>query len=544
MAAAGVEYRVLGPLEARIGDAVVPLGGRTQRALLAGLLLQANEAVSPARLVDLVWGQTPPATAEHAVSVYVSRLRKVLGADAIVRTPGGYLLPVAPGMLDLERFESLLAAAREHLAQEDPSLACELLDEALALWRGPALAGVELVDAALVIVERLGELRLTAVEARAEAKLALGRQREVIGELEALVPRHPHDERLCTLLMLALYRAGRQGEALTRYQEMRARLAEELGIEPSQTLRDLERKILAQELSLDLAPEAREIRSVVVVPRRLDQLEPLAALSEPFGLSKNPHEVILTWLEPPGPPTSVSAALREASTLLARLRESLVDRGARARVAAFTAADRVDDLLRVARRPEVDLLFLGLDLLESGSERLDDETAQILARAPCDVALWFARDGITGTSEEPIVVPFGALANDWAALELAAWIAKTTRRPLVLVGAGASRGERRDASRLLADAGLLIQRGADVVAQPRLIEPGPAGMLDAVADAGLVVAGLSDRWTTEGLGDTRSALARSAEAPVLFLRRGQRPGGLSPPESVTVYRWSMAASVG
>jgi nucleotide-binding universal stress UspA family protein len=345
--------------------------------------------------------------------------------------------------------------------------------------------------------------------------------------------------------MLALYRAGRQGEALTRYQEMRARLAEELGIEPSQTLRDLERRILAQEPSLELARETSEIRSVVVVPQRLDQLEQLAALSEPFGLSRNPHEVILAWLEQPGPSQSVSAALTEASALLARLRAELVGRGARARVAAFTAADRVHDLLRFARRPEVDLLVLGRELSELDAGALDEETLQILARAPCDVALWFARDETARSATDPILVPFGAFAHDWAALELATWIAKTVRRPLVLVGAaGESREERRDASRLLADAGLLIQRGADVVARTRLIEPGPAGLLDAVADAGLVVVGLSDRWATEGLGETRSRLARSAEAPVLFLRGGQRPGGLSPPESVTIYRWSVAAAIG
>ena len=135
------------------------------------------------------------------------------------------------------------------------------------------------------------------------------------------------------------------------------------------------------------------------------------------------------------------------------------------------------------------------------------------------------------------------LAPEDAASRKAVIIGESVELARLVGAAGGSRGERRDASRLLADAGLLIQRGADVVAEPRLIEPGPAGMLDAVADAGLVVAGLSDRWATEGLGETRSLLARSAETPVLFLRRGQRPGGLSPPESVTVYRWSMAALV-
>ncbi|HUF76856.1 MAG TPA: universal stress protein, partial [Longimicrobiales bacterium] len=175
--------------------------------------------------------------------------------------------------------------------------------------------------------------------------------------------------------------------------------------------------------------------------------------------------------------------------------------------------------------------------------RLDPELTQILTEAPCDVALWFEPgDAAPSVDGGPILVPFGALENDWAALELAAWIAGTTRRPLVLLGAaGDSRGEQRDASRMLADAGLLIQRATGVVAEPRLVEPGRRGLLAAASECGLVVAGLSERWLSEGLGETRLELARSSRAPVMFLRRGRRPGGLSPPESLTLYRWSVTA---
>jgi DNA-binding SARP family transcriptional activator len=534
MTVADVEYRVLGPLEAVAGETPARLGGRVQRALLGVLLLHANEPVSPERLVDAVWGAAPPPTAAHAVSVYVSKLRKELGAEAVAHTPAGYVLRVAPGRLDLDRFEALVWQARQELAGERSARACELLDEALSLWRGPALADT-----------RLEELRLAATASRAEAMLALGRAPEVVPELEALAVEHPHDERLAGLLMLALYRAGRQADALTRYQATRSRLSAELGIDPSQSLQELERRILAQDPSLSLEPEESEpIRSVVALPRRLDQLEGLAELTEPFARSRNPHEVILAWIEPPGPAEEVSPALAEANVLLAQLRTRLVERGGRARVAAFTAADRAEDILRLARRPEVDLLVLGSDLSELEDGRFGPELLRVLMTAPCDVALWLEREGgVEVRSDGPIIVPFGALEHDWAALELAGWVATTTGRPLVLFGAAAgSDGDRRDASRMLADAGLLIQRASGVVPEPRLVEPGRVGLLEAIGDGGLVVSGLSERWAGEGLGATRLELVRSARSPVLFVRRGQRPGGLSPPESLTLYRWSMTVA--
>jgi DNA-binding SARP family transcriptional activator len=545
MAADEIGYAVLGPLEARVGGSSVALGGRLQRAVLSALLLRANEPVSPDRLVQAVWGERPPATATHAIHVYVSRLRKALGAEAIGHTGAGYVLRVAPGRLDLERFETLVAAGRQELLSGEPARACELLDDALALWRGPALAGLQLEDFAQTSVSRLDELRLAAATTRLEAKLTLGLHCEVIAELEELTAEHPHDERLCGLLMVALYRAGRQGDALACYQAARRTLSEDLGIEPSESLRDLEAKILAHDGSLRLEPDRAgdTVRSVVVLPRRLGQLEELAELTEPFARSRNPHEVIFAWIEQPGPASAVSAALASANRALARLRDDLVARGGRVRVAAFTAADVAEDTLRFARRTEVDLLVLGRDLSDMDDGSFDSDLGRILGTAPCDVALWLKTQDTGCRSEEAIVVPFGALEHDWAALELGAWIAGTTGRPLVLLGTGGdSHGERRDASRLLADAGLLIQHATGVVAQPRLSEPGRAGLLDGVADAGLVLAGLSERWSTEGLGTTRLELARSANAPVLFLRRGLRPGGISPPDKITLYRWSVTVA--
>jgi hypothetical protein len=168
----------------------------------------------------------------------------------------------------------------------------------------------------------------------------------------------------------------------------------------------------------------------------------------------------------------------------------------------------------------------------------------VLAAAPCDVGLWFERNGRVSVARDgPILVPFGALEHDWGALELAAWLATTTGRPLVLLGAAAaSNGAHRDASRMLADAGLLVQRVSGVVPEPRLIEPGRTGLLEAIGEGMLVIAGVSERWSAEGLGPTRLELAGSARSPVLFVRRGQRPSGLSPPESLTLYRWSMTSA--
>jgi DNA-binding SARP family transcriptional activator len=545
MDAAAVEYRLLGPLEVVAGGRSVPLGGRVQRAVLSALLLHANEAVPLDRLVDAVWGTAPPPSAAHAVSVYVSRLRKQLGIDAIGRTAGGYVLRVAPGRLDLERFEELVGQARRELAGGDAERACELFDAALALWRGRPFAASRLEDFAHSHVARIEELRLAAIAARAEARLTVGRTDEVVPELEALTLEHPHDERLAGLLMLALYRAGRQADALACYQATRSRLSVELGIDPSQSLQELERKILAQDASLSLEPaETEPVRSVVVLPDRLDRLGALAELAGPFGRSRNPHEVILTWIEPPGPAAEVSRALAEASAVLARLRAELVEGGARARVAAFTAAERGADVLRLALRPEVDLLVLGGDLSDLEDGRFGPDLDRALAAAPCDVALWFERDDPAPVADDgPILVPFGALEHDWAALELAGWLASTTGRPLVLLGAAAgSNGDQRDASRMLADAGLLIQRASGVVPEPRLVEPGRAGLLETIGEGCLVVSGVSDRWSVEGLGATRLELARSARSPVLFVRHGQRPSGLSPPDRLTLYRWSMTSA--
>ena len=245
-----MQLGILGALEARDGDVAVPLGGVRERSLLAVLLLHAGELVPTEQLVDELWGERPPKTAVKTVQVYVSRLRKLLGAEAIVTSPPGYTLRVDPEDVDLHRFERLCAEGRRALEADDAALARRRLADALALWRGAPLADFAYEPFAQPHAARLDELRLTALEDRIEADLRCGRAAELVGELGSLTARHPLRERLRGQHMLALYRSGRQSEALDVFRDTRTTLVEELGIEPTQELRDLEQAILVHDASL------------------------------------------------------------------------------------------------------------------------------------------------------------------------------------------------------------------------------------------------------------------------------------------------------
>ena len=248
-----MDFRILGPLEALDRGERVALGGSKRRAVLALLLLHANETVSSERLIDELWGEGPPATAAKTLQAHVSRLRKALagGADGPIVTHGhGYELRVGPDDVDSHRFERLLGEARAELAEGRPAGASRVLESALALWRGPPLADLAYEPFAQAEIARLEDLRVAAQELLVEASLALGRHADVIGELERLVDAHPYRERLRAQLMLALYRADRQADALQAYQDARTALVEELGIEPGERLRELERAILAQDPAL------------------------------------------------------------------------------------------------------------------------------------------------------------------------------------------------------------------------------------------------------------------------------------------------------
>jgi DNA-binding SARP family transcriptional activator len=257
-----MEFRILGPLEALDGGRVVKLGGSRQRALLALFLLHRGETLSTDRLIDELWGERPPATAFKSMQVYVSRLRKALAGGAGGASAGmlltrehGYKLELDPECVDSHRFERLVAEARNESAAGRPKLAASALEDALSLWRGPPLADLAYESFAQHEIARLEDLRVAALEQLIEAKLALGAHAEVVPQLETLIGEHPYRERLRAQLMLALYRCDRQADALQAYQDARTTLVEELGIEPGERLRELERAILAHDSKLRLVVE-------------------------------------------------------------------------------------------------------------------------------------------------------------------------------------------------------------------------------------------------------------------------------------------------
>ena len=244
-----MEFRILGPLEVRDRGHPLSFEGGKQRVLLGVLLLHANKVVSSERLVDELWGAKPPARATKLVQGYVSGVRKVLGPGRLLTQAPGYLVQLEADELDLHVFERLVAEAR---TANEPRRAAELLREALALWRGPTLADLRFEAQSDREAERLNDMHLAALLERIDADLALGRHAQLVGELEALTAEHPLQERPRAQLMLALYRSGRQAEALEVYRSTRRLLADELGLEPSQELERLERLILTHDPELDL----------------------------------------------------------------------------------------------------------------------------------------------------------------------------------------------------------------------------------------------------------------------------------------------------
>lgn len=268
-----LEFRILGPLEVLSDAGPMRVGSSKQRALLGALLLHANETLSTQRLVDAIWGEQPPATAEKLVQGYVHALRKQLGDGVLQTSAPGYRLNVDRRSLDLAEFERMREEAR---AAPLPQ-AVELRGQALALWRGPALADVAIEGSDRHAVARLAELRVATQIEQIDAELALGGHAKVIGELESLVAANPYQERLAAQLMLALYRSGRQAEALDVYRALRRLLDKELGLQPSQELRDLEAAILRQDDELAAPALPAAIRTDAVLA--LDAVENVGAES-------------------------------------------------------------------------------------------------------------------------------------------------------------------------------------------------------------------------------------------------------------------------
>ena len=731
---AQLEFRILGPLEAARDGVPASLPRPKQRALLASLLLHAGEVVSTDRQIEDVWGREPPRTALPALQGLVADLRKALGEESIVTRAPGYALELGRASFDLHRFERLVEDGVRARSAGNPERGAALLREALELWRGPALSDFAYADFAQAAIARLEELRLVAREERIEADLALGRHAELVGELESLTAAHPLRERSRGQLMLALYRSGRQAEALEAYQEARQALVDELGIDPSPALQRLERAILNHDPSVDVAGPARPAlptgtvtllftdiegstqllhelgdgyrellldhrrlfraavtesggyevdtqgdahfcvferagdavlaaasaqgsfgghhwpagaelrvrmgihtgeptpvdwgyvgvdlhraaricgaahggqvlvsvetqrllegdaaldgagislralgehrlkdlpeperlaqvvgpglldefpppraaetapalpvaapdRSILLAPDSADALPALLAVAEPLARSQAPHELIVNRLvAPPG------KELREATVALAQLRSSLLERGIAARTAAFTSTDTVRDLVRTATDQSVDLLLADCPSALLAGE-LPDDLRRLLDEAPCDVALLVDRAGEPPGAGRAGVVPFGGAEHDWAALELAAWIAGASGAPLVLVGtAGDVEAGQRDASRLLAVASMMVQGLVGIVAEPLLVEPGPQGLVEAAAGAGLLVLPFPEDWRSAALGPVRTSAAQGADTAVLLVRRGLRPGGLAPPENLTRFTWTVGSS--
>jgi DNA-binding SARP family transcriptional activator len=535
-----LEFRVLGPLEVLVEGQPIEIVGTRQRALLTILLLRANEVVSRDRLIDDLWGERPPETAPNALAALVARLRKALPAELVLTRPAGYELRLERQALDLHRFETLVEEGSAALAAGDPAHASELLRAASALWRGPPLAEFAYEPFAQPASTRLAELRLVALENRIEADLALGRHLDVVGEVQSLVGEHPLRDRLRGYLMLALYRSGRQAEALEAYRRGRRVFVDELGIEPGPALQELEQAILRQDPSA-AAPgtmpiSSRPARTILVAAQSAASLDHLLSLAAPLARGSE-RELIVVLL------VSADGELSSAATAVHERRESLARSGVAARAAAFVSATPGEDIVRLTSDQNVELALL--DQLGQSPGRLGGELATVLDRALCDVGILVGDPPAVSSVglDGPVVVPFGGGEHEWAAMEIGAWLASAGGTRLKLLGTAADpETGRRDASRLLAAASLVLQQAVGVSAEPVLVQPGAEGMLAAASEAAVTVLGLPERRRTGGLEGTRLEVATRASTPVLLVRGGVRPGGLAPNESLTRYTWTIAGA--
>ena len=360
-----LDFRILGPLDANDGNRARTPSGAIQRALLAILLLHANRVVSADQLIDQLWGSSPPSSGTTALQVRVSQLRKALGdgGSLIVTRPPGYLIRLERDQLDLHRFEHLLGGADRDLGTDDPASAATKLQEALALWRGAPLADFTYEPFAQAAIARLSELRITATR-NASRRNSRSASTPISSPTCACpLSEHPLRERLRAQLMLALYRSGRQAEALAEYHAARRALLDELGIEPGTGLQHLERAILLQEPALELA-ERVPMRSILVAPSADEALDSLLPLAE--SLARRPARALVLARAVPE-----QAALARTSSLLHESREALLARGVSARAAAFTSSAPAADLVRIAQEQDVDLL-----LIDAPPGLLDDPTLQ------------------------------------------------------------------------------------------------------------------------------------------------------------------------
>jgi DNA-binding SARP family transcriptional activator len=447
-----MEFRLLGPLEVLDEGRPIAVGHGKRRSLLAVLLLHPNEVISAERLIDALWGERPPATAAKSLHVYVSQLRRELGRDAasvnggVLKTRGnGYVACVGTEDIDTQRFERTLADGLRALGSGDARRASARLTEAIALWHGPALADLAYEPFAQQEIARLEELRLVAVEGRIDADLGLGRHAEVVGDLEALVREHPLRERLRGQLMLALYRCGRQAEALDAYRDTRTLLTSELGLEPGPALRELEAMILDH--SPELAPPS--------APRPPRQRAPAQAKRR----GKVPSRA---------PPLRLLAVISGAVLLAAVTLAALTEQG---------------DGNRVARTASLDLAPNSIAAIDAGSGAT--RVGPPLIGRPTDLA---ADDGMVWA----VTVDSAALtAVDARAGRIARTVALGMQPSAVAVDEGAVwvvDGRR----------GVLVRVEAGYESVSARIELRPAKSRDSSAASTSVAAGGGRVWVTDG----------------------------------------------
>ena len=401
-----MEFAILGPLRVVGPGGEIPVAGAKRRALLAVLLLEHRDGVVSAdRLIDELWGSRPPATAAKSLQVHVSQLRLELGdGQPIVTRPGGYAAELAPGALDLQRFERHLEDARRLKAAGDQAGAAEQLRAGLGLFRGPALSDVELLGRASTEGTRLDGVRLAALEDRLELDLALGLHGEAIPELEALVAEHPYRERLHAHLMLALYRGGRQAEALDAYRRARAALVDDLGLEPGPELQRLEAAILAQDPALEAAerpapapaPPAPPATLPAPVSSLVGREAELSRLAELVG----DPEVRLVTVMGPGGVGKTSLALELAHRLASAFRD-----GARfVPLAAVDSRERLEEELAAVEGETLVVLDNFEQLVDAAPA-----VADLLARAPGVTALVTSQAALRLTGEhEMALAPLAA----------------------------------------------------------------------------------------------------------------------------------------
>ena len=373
-----MEFNILGPLEVRGTDGSIPLGGAKPRAVLAVLLLNPNQPVSAERLAVALWGDDAPAGSVKTVQVHVSRLRKSLGdGEAVTRTAAGYKLRVRRGERDVERFDELVARGRRELAGGRPEAAADVLREALGLWRGTPLGDLADAPFAAGDVRSLEEARIAALACRVEADVAAGRHAEIVGELRGLVAEHPTHEGFAGQLMLALYRSGRQAEALDAFQDARERLVGELGVEPGPELRELQAAILRHDPKLTPRPAELpgELAAVTrqAILGRTAELDWLLARWERAASGRG--ELVLIT----GPPGI------GRTRVAAELAEEVHRRGDAVLFASGAAPDgsvrRAIDRTRIAERPTL-LVLDDLDAADPDAKCGLDALAGVLPRLP------------------------------------------------------------------------------------------------------------------------------------------------------------------